>query len=152
MDDEREEIRDEDIQYVTEEVKLSFDNLKQLTTLNAGSIVLIGTFLNDIFPSTKGILDVSPIIKLLITASFICFGLSLALSAYLMHYYVRSLHYSAGYLWWHRSEPEGEQSQIFRHRLSRVRVALYKARSWPLSVFVAGLFCFCLAVVLNLYR
>jgi hypothetical protein len=152
LDDERDEIQNEEIQYFTEEVKLSFDNLKQLTTLNAGSIVLIGTFLNDIFPSTKGTLDVSPIIKLLITASFICFGLSLVLSAYLMEYSARSLHYSAGFLSWRRSEPEGKQAQNFERRLRRLRGAIYKFRSWPLTVFGAGLFCFCLAVVLNLYR
>lgn len=48
-----------------------------LTTLNAGSIVLIATFLRDIFPKTEGgVLDVALYVKLLIAASFLFFGIS----------------------------------------------------------------------------
>jgi hypothetical protein len=32
----------------------NFETVKHLTTLSAGSVVLIGTFLQDIFPKTKG--------------------------------------------------------------------------------------------------
>jgi len=37
----------------TESIKLGFEVAKQLTTLNAGSIVVIGTFLSNIFPTDK---------------------------------------------------------------------------------------------------
>jgi hypothetical protein len=75
----------------TESIKLHFENLKQLTTLNAGSIVVIGTFLKDIFPRENGTLDVSAGIKLLIALSFISFGVSLVLASYGMFQYARRL-------------------------------------------------------------
>jgi hypothetical protein len=36
---------------VAEVIKLGFEWMKQLTTLSAGSIVVIGTFLSNIFPT-----------------------------------------------------------------------------------------------------
>jgi hypothetical protein len=137
--------------YATEDIKLSFDNLKQLTTLNAGSVVLIGTFLKDIFPSAKGTLDVSPGIKLLIAASFICFGVSLALSAYLMHVNARSLRNAGGYFLWREFEPGGDNVEDYRRALESGRTAAFAVGGWPLPIFAAGLFCFGLAVVLSLY-
>jgi hypothetical protein len=145
--DEREELA------ITEIVKLSFDNLKQLTTLNAGSIVVIATFLKDIFPGVKGTLDVGPGIKLLITASFICFGASLALSAYLMQNWARTLEYLAGYEHARRRELlEGEHTERYGRAMQRGRRITSVAGGWPLALFAIGLICFGIAVVLNLYR
>jgi hypothetical protein len=58
---------------------------KQLTTLNAGSIVLIGTFLGDIFPKKHGNLAVGPVTTQFIALSFLCFGVSLVASTYSMY-------------------------------------------------------------------
>jgi hypothetical protein len=59
-----------------EGLKAELEVVKPITTLNAGSIVVIGTFLKDIFPIAMG-----TGLKLLIAAAFLLFGLSLALSA-----------------------------------------------------------------------
>jgi hypothetical protein len=40
-------LREEDVQ---DSFKLGFDGVKHLATLNAGSFVILATFLNDIFP------------------------------------------------------------------------------------------------------
>lgn len=61
-------------------LKSELDVLKQITTLNAGSIVVIGTFLKDIFPSTRGAWLTG-----LIVAAFVLFGISLALSTAVMY-------------------------------------------------------------------
>ena len=61
-------------------LKSELDFLKQITTLNAGSIVVIGTFLKDIFPSTRGAWLTG-----LIVAAFVLFGISLALSTAVMY-------------------------------------------------------------------
>jgi len=46
-------------QDLSESIKLAFEAAKHLTTLNAGSIVVIGTFLSMIFPTdSQGILMV----------------------------------------------------------------------------------------------
>jgi hypothetical protein len=39
-------------------LKQGFELAKHLTTLNAGSIVLIATFLKDIFPNENGVLGI----------------------------------------------------------------------------------------------
>ena len=64
-----------------------FEVVKQLTTLSAGSIVLIGTFIKDIFPrdAHTGALAVDSISKGLIISSFILFGLSLVASSVSMY-------------------------------------------------------------------
>jgi hypothetical protein len=56
---------------LTVSIKLGFETTKQLTTLNAGSIVVIGAFLGAIFPTDKqGTLTVPLYIKLLIGGAF----------------------------------------------------------------------------------
>src|SRR5215211_2470300 len=74
---------------LAEVVKLGFQSMTQLTTLNAGSIVVIGTFLKDIFHTSNGTLDVSPTIKLLIAAAFVCFGASLIFATMALFGYTR---------------------------------------------------------------
>jgi hypothetical protein len=68
--------------------KQAHDTQKHMGTLSAGAIVIIGTFLKDIFPKTPaGVLDVSLPTKLLIAAAFLCFGICLAASVYLLRIY-----------------------------------------------------------------
>jgi len=123
----------------TESIKLHFENLKQLTTLNAGSIVVIGTFLKDIFPRENGTLDVSAGIKLLIALSFISFGVSLVLASYGMFQYARRL--------W-LFERHGQITRLPPGlTLGRLLV-----RFLALPAFSTGLICFGAAVLVNLYR
>jgi hypothetical protein len=69
--------------------KQGFEAVKQLTTLSAGAIVLIGTFIQNIFPSNlqTGELTTGPSIKWLIASSFVFLGLSLMTSALSMFVY-----------------------------------------------------------------
>jgi hypothetical protein len=121
----------------TEGIKLGFDNMKQLTTLNAGSIVLIGTFLTNIFPTKDGSLATGPTIKALIAAAFILFGVLLLLSAYSMFVYTALLE-----KWIETANPD-----VRPHR-----VLFWVSRVAPYNSFVLGLGCFGAAVLMNLYR
>jgi hypothetical protein len=152
MDNEREEAQHEELPYFTEGIQLCFESVKQLTTLNAGSIVIIGTFLKDIFPNPKGALDVSRTTEWLITGAFICFGLSLALSAILMHIYSRSLEDVGGYIYWHRLDPEGRTAQDYGRLMERGRTTTFFGGVVPMAIFTVGVLCFGAAVVLNLWR
>ena len=67
---------------VKESIKLGFEAVKHLTTLTAGSIVVIATFLKDIFPSADGPSTLHPLLKVLVAASFVALGLSLVASAF----------------------------------------------------------------------
>jgi uncharacterized ion transporter superfamily protein YfcC len=144
LDGEREEVP-----YFTESLKLAFDTSKQLTTLNAGSIVIIGTFLTDIFPSKSGALALGPGIKLLIAASFICFGLVLASAAYVMFYSSGVLEDYEEHLYKLRQR---QQDRVWREWRARTNALLKRVRWWSLVIFNVGLFCFGFAVLLNLYR
>jgi hypothetical protein len=117
----------------TEPYKLAFETAKQLTTLNAGSIVIIGTFLKDIFPSESGTLDVGAGIKWLIALAFISFGASLVGSTFAMRYYISGL----ALLF----QPTPPRDSFF----VRLFVLLL-----PLPVFTAGVICFGSAVVMSL--
>ena len=72
-------LREENVQ---ESFKLGFDGVKHLATLNAGSFVIIATFLKDIFPKQDGRLALDLFDKFLIGASFVFFAASLAFSAF----------------------------------------------------------------------
>jgi hypothetical protein len=129
-------------------IQLAFDTTKQLTTLNAGSIVLIGTFLKDIFPSKNGVLDVGPETRLLIAVSFISFGVSLILATYAMYLYYRLLRrimlgeYTS-------LEPTPLRTSIIRGIRDAASSAL---RQLPFPFFIIGVICFGLAVLQNLYQ
>jgi|SRR5215203_1215502 len=115
------------------QLTLLFEWLKQLTTLNAGSIVLIGSFLQGIFPSKDGILTVGLGIKLLIGAAFVFFGFSLMMSVFSM--------------WFHTS----------KFRESRQGASVYDRGEWivfltlPLLSFLLAVVCFGAAVLSNLF-
>ena len=80
---------------LTESIKLGFESTKQLTTLNAGSIVVIGTFLSNIFPTdSQGALTVPLYIKLFVGAAFVGFGASLIFSTLEMYLIHRFLNFS----------------------------------------------------------
>jgi hypothetical protein len=68
----------QDVTAVRDSIKSGFETAKQLTTLSAGSLVLLATFLNDIFPDP---LSESPTwVKWAIVGAFIAFGLSLVIA------------------------------------------------------------------------
>jgi hypothetical protein len=75
-----EHLRDPEVTDVQKSIELGFDTAKQLTTLSAGSSVLIATFLKDIFSDDAGDLAISAFETLLVGTSFICFGLTLLMS------------------------------------------------------------------------
>ena len=115
---------------------MTFETFKHLATLNAGSIVLIGTFLQGIFPSQNGVLNTGLGVKLLIAASFVCFGLSLATAAYAMYRCTRILdHYLYAVLDVNRYKPPTSLERVL-----------------PLGSFWLGLGAFGLAVLINLFR
>jgi hypothetical protein len=64
---------------VREGLKLAFEAVKHLTTLNAGSFVLLATFLKDIFHGELARGD-----KILVGSAFLCFAASLVFSAFSM--------------------------------------------------------------------
>lgn len=123
---------------LAEVVKLGFQAMTQLTTLNAGSIVVIGTFLKDIFHTSNGTLDVSPTIKLLIAAAFVCFGASLIFATMALFGYTRAMQNMLVV----ERQPDPGLEEAARPRI----------RQLPLPFFTAGLICFGLSVILNLYR
>jgi len=121
---------------------LAFEAFKHLTTLNAGSIVLIGTFLKDIFPKdNQGNLSVDTGSKLLIATSFLLFGLSLAASAYSM-YWVATPNVPS---WWRDKSME----LAYRSKVNYERMLSFLM---PLAgtFFFFGLVCFGVAVLANL--
>jgi hypothetical protein len=66
-----------------ESIKLNFETVKHLATLAAGSFVVIATFLKDIFPKDgTQPTDLTPLLKLLVAATFLCFAISLIFSAW----------------------------------------------------------------------
>lgn len=134
---------------LTESYKVAFETIKQLTTLCAGSIVVIGTFLKDIFPSKNGILAVGAGIKLLITLAFVSFGLSLIVSSYAMLDYSRILR-SIELL--RTVEARDVPAALRALRWRRYEALSLLFRYLPLPSFTAGLLFFGLAVVLNLYQ
>jgi hypothetical protein len=152
------ERRDEDTPDLTESLKVAFETTKQLTTLCAGSIVVIGTFLKDIFPSKNGSLAVGVGMKLLITLAFISFGLSLIVSCYGMLSYSRSLRRLELLSTPHGRERATRESRPWLYVpipfSGGIDVPLSQLiqRSLPLPLFTAGLLSFGLAVVLNLYQ
>ncbi len=113
-----------------EGLKSELELLKQMTTLNAGSIVIIGTFLKDIFPGADG----APLggwLTVLIAVAFVLFGISLGWSAACM--YAVSGRISTGV----RFESTRKASLILGP---------------PLLFFVSALVFFGIAVVSNLVR
>ena len=116
--------------------QLHLDLYKHLTTLSAGSLVLIATFLKDIFPKHDGLLDVGFGLKLLIGASFVSLGLSLLSSVWFMQ---RLSNQAIA------EQPE-EAVRTYIHRRLSTYLQLIAALA-----FLTGLLCFGLAVLINLF-
>ncbi len=118
--------------------KQAHDTQKHMDTLSAAAIVLIGTFLRDIFPETSaGVLDVVLPVKLLIAAAFVCFGICLAVSVYLLRIY--PLRYRDTARMEHTSHPNMPAPPIAR-----------EVRPIGLYSFPIGLACFAIAVLATL--
>jgi hypothetical protein len=138
-DDKHEKLTEGKLTDYTEGIKLGFEAMKQLTTLNAGSIVVIGTFLSNIFPTDKqGTLTVPLYIKLFIGAAFVGFGASLLLSTRTM---IRSRRKLEGLITLAR---QGDSPASITYSYST-------PISWQLAFFTGGLICFGAAVLLNLF-
>jgi len=121
---------------VAEVIKLGFEWMKQLTTLSAGSIVVIGTFLSNIFPTDKqGTLTIPLGIKLLIGAAFVGFGVSLIVSAIAMNTYRAILELFL----------RGDRPEEIYSPATRITISL------PLPFFTGGVICFGAAVLLNMF-
>jgi len=120
---------------------LAFEAFKHLTTLNAGSIVLIGTFLGDIFPHDKhGNLTIDQLTTGLIAASFLLFGVSLVASTFSMYQFA---HFET---WWSgmiKSSPSG--NWFFDGFVTLARLVAG-------SVFFLGVVCFGAAVLWSLWQ
>ncbi len=68
---------------LNESIKLTFETVKHVATLAAGSFLVIATFVKDIFPEGESRpFDLTPLLKMLVAATFLCFGLSLICSAW----------------------------------------------------------------------
>jgi hypothetical protein len=120
---------------VAEVIKLGFEWMKQITTLSAGSIVIIGTFLSNIFPTNnQGTLTIPWGIKLLIGVALVGFGVSLIGSAKAMDTYRDILERFL----------RGEQSEEIYSRATKITISL------PLLFFTVGVICFGIAVLLNM--
>jgi hypothetical protein len=121
---------------------LAFEAFKHLTTLSAGSIVVIGTFLSDIFPKDEqGNLLVDSRSKFLIAASFIFFGLSLAASAYSMYWFAS------------RDVPSWFRSTFVKRLIGERRYTRMLSFLMPSAgaYFFFGLVCFGVAVLVHLF-
>jgi hypothetical protein len=125
----------------TEVIKLGFETNKHLTTLNAGSIVIIGTFLSDIFPTdNQGALTVPGCIEVLVGLAFVGFGVSL-ISAILTLYSIRG-HFNNYVQRMAVGEEHGGRPGA---GASGIIVLV------PFGLFTFGLICFGTAVLLNLF-
>jgi hypothetical protein len=76
--------RDPDEEDIQESIKLGFEAVKHLTTLSAGSTVLIGTFFTDIFRNAEGELLIGKWGLAAVIISFLAFGASLIVAAIAM--------------------------------------------------------------------
>jgi len=121
----------------TTTLNVLLDQFKHLTTLSAGSLVLIATFLKDIFPRNhNGTLIVGLGLKLLIAASFVLLGISLVSSVLFMVRFSNKI-----------------SSRISPSRLddfldSKSTVVMQAA---SLLAFLFGLISFGVAVLINLF-
>jgi hypothetical protein len=132
----------ESFQYLVDSYQVAGDAVKQVATLSAGSIVVIGTFLTDIFPSNKqGVLQTVPVIKLLITAAFALFVVSLISSAVTMYRYAKVLRFLA------ERTPQVQVPKTLRSPPGPISLW---AHHMPLTTYTVGVFFFGLAVVLHL--
>jgi hypothetical protein len=128
---------DVDLSDFAETVKLGFEAMKQIATLSAGSIVVIGTFLSNIFPADEqGALTVPWYTKLFIGAAFVVFGVSLFFSTRAMIRYNNALETFL---------------TTFGQRVRFSPPARRNLINLPLVSFTVGLICFGIAVLLNLF-
>jgi hypothetical protein len=136
---------------------------------NVGSIVVIGTFLSNIFPTDRqGTLTVPLYIKILMGLAFVGFGASLLLSTYVLILYRWMLEGRAFrdviigtdresvWLIVRSDEPipgrsrEEERRSVVKELIARERRGR-RLDDLPLVFFTGGLICFGTAVLFNLF-
>jgi hypothetical protein len=119
-------------------INIGFEAIKQLITLNAGSILIIGTFLSDIFPTNAdGTLAGPRYMAYLVGAAFVNFGLSLIVAVLAMFVYQSAL------VLYVEEEESFYENHVLRH-ISWVTIL------GPFGFYAVGLICFGLAVLLNI--
>jgi hypothetical protein len=116
---------------IRESIKLGFESVKHLTTLSAGSTVLIATFLKDIFPNIE---DLSAALKWAISGAFIAFGMSLVVAVACFWAFAVML-----------------RSQLDFHT-STLRVRYRLSMALPSYFYICGLMLFSLAVLFRLLK
>ena len=118
-------------------INVLLDQFKHLTTLSTGSLVLIATFLKDIFPrSNNGDLTIGLGLKLLIAASFVLLGISLVSSVFFM---VRSANQISS-----RTTPQRLDAFLDS-------APIIYSQAVSLLSFLAGIIFFGVAVLINLF-
>jgi len=135
------------------------DTLKHLTTLSAGSILLIGTFSSIIFPTNeRGTLEVGLASKWLIGLSIVLFGLSLIWAVIALY----SLSLMAANWAWQMNWLNMVLNALSRVLGSENRIEVFGSDTpaitrgelivvlLPFIIFVLGLFLFGTAVLVNL--
>jgi hypothetical protein len=153
-----------------------FETVKQLTTLAAGSVVVLATFLGDIFPKTRrGVLIIGGDTKVFISVAFLCLVVSLVTSCYFMYQFASAMNrpYDLTPLtreqWdelqqleerYYEAEEKGirfsgDWDQVRRERLlnlalEKTQTNVRRSYQLPFLSFVAGIFFLSIAVVLNM--
>jgi hypothetical protein len=124
--------------YRTNALNVLLDQFKHLTTLSAGSLVLIATFLKDIFPrSDNGDLTMNLGLKLCIAASFVLLGISLISSVFFMVRFANKIT--------SRTSPESLEAFLDSGP------TIY-SQAVSLLSFLAGIISFGVAVLINLFN
>jgi hypothetical protein len=119
-------------------LSILLDQFKHLTTLSAGSLVLIATFLKDIFPkNAQGSLTIGLGIKLPIAASFVLLGISLISSVFFMVRFANKIS--------SRASPQGLDNFLDSPTTTY-------SQALSLICFLAGIICFGVAVLINLFH
>jgi hypothetical protein len=123
--------------------KQTQDSQKHLTTLSAGSIVLIATFLSDIFPKAEGVLLIESDVKWLVAISFGMFAISIALSSWLL------IHLPIVVERIGDIDINIPMNQYKKRVLTQLKYS-FQLRYWTFVAFLLGMFSFGVAVLLGL--
>jgi hypothetical protein len=148
--------------YIREQIEAfggrGFESIKHLSALSAGSVVLIATFMTDIFPR-----DMIPVTKGLIAVSFLSFGLALVSSMLYMNAYFNALLHNASTATLDPDDPRSQNPKLAslvvelkRHNedtrtLTKTVRLLKSAHFWTSVCFTLGILTFGTAILSNLF-
>jgi hypothetical protein len=137
-----------------ESIKLIFDSNKHITTLSAGSTLLLVTFMKDLLPTdAQGNLAVGRLEVFFIVCSLACFGLVICLAAYTMHKCSVWMRDPVTY----RDEvieislPIGITAQFASGEKKAVRAYETRLVILPIIIYVIGLLVFSGVVIISLF-